>query len=167
MKLKILLTGLIFIFPYLGCTPTANKEDLDKIDLRISLLELQLNPYKTAYLTPGTDNYDIIDAGIGRLTISLDNVQPFANGSKVTLKIGNPTSATIDGVEADLEWGTVDKTGIPVNDTAKVKHVTFNEVLRAGAWTNVSCVLENTLPTELGFIRVKELSHSSIKLQIK
>ena len=52
--------------------------------------------------------------------------------------------------------------GSPKNEQARSREISVNESLRAGAWTNVS--LEAVPPTELGFVRVKEMSHRSINL---
>src|SRR6267143_1556607 len=92
--------------------------------------------------------------------------QAYANGSRVTLKFGNLMSATINGAKAKLEWGSVDEKGRPKTGTERSREVTFNESLRAGAWTNVSIVLDAVPPTALGFVRVKEMSHTGISVVV-
>ena len=118
----------------------------------------------TAFLTPGTDGYATIATDLGRITVKLANVQPYANGTRVTLELGNPLNATIDGTKATIEWGSVDQKGSPKNDTARSREVKFAESLRPGAWTNVQIVLEGVPPNDLGFVRIKEMTHSGIKL---
>lgn len=90
-----------------------------------------------AYLTPGAEGYSTIQTDLGCMTVSLENVQPYANGTRVTLRFGNLTSATVNGVKAKVEWGSVDDKGVPKKDTAKSRQVSFSQPLRAGAWTNV------------------------------
>jgi hypothetical protein len=94
----------------------------------------------------------------------LVNVQPYANGTRVTLRFGNLLSATINGAKAKLEWGSVDAKGSPKNESAQSREVSFTESLRAGAWTNVQVVLEGVPATELGFVRVRDLTHVGINL---
>ncbi|MBI1748057.1 MAG: DUF3251 domain-containing protein [Acidobacteria bacterium] len=117
-----------------------------------------------AYLTPGSDGYSTIQTDLGRVTVMLVNVQPYANGTRVTLCFGNLLSAAINGAKATLEWGAVDEKGTPKNDSARSREVKFAESLRAGAWTNVQVVLEGVPPTDLGFVRVKDMTHTGISL---
>lgn len=85
---------------------------------------------------------------LGSLAIALADVKPYANGSKVTLVVGNPTTATVTGFKVKLEWGSVDENGNPANEAAKSKDVTFVETLSGGSWTKMSAMLQ------LGFVRV-------------
>jgi outer membrane murein-binding lipoprotein Lpp len=117
-----------------------------------------------AYMTPGAEGYNVIRTDLGYLTVQLQNVEPYANGSRVTLRIGNVTGATINGAKAKIEWGSVDDKGSPQNDQAKSRDVEFSRSLRAGAWTNVPVVLEGVPATQLGFVRVKDVTHTGISL---
>ena len=117
-----------------------------------------------AYLTPGAGGYSVIESDLGHLTVQLMNVQPYANGTRVTLRFGNLTSATIDGAKATIEWGRVDGKGSPKNDEARTRDVIFDESLRAGAWTEVGVVLDGVPSQELGFVRVRNIAHRGIRL---
>jgi TolA-binding protein len=165
-----------------GCTDQAHVEALERqiavansrVDsLRDAVVRLEVDASvektlrrieKVAYLTPGSDGYSAIQSDIGRLTVSLDNIQPYANGARVTLRFGNLTSATINGAKAEVEWGSVDDKGSPINEAAKTREVSFTQSLKAGAWTTVQVVLEGVPPTELGFVRIRELTHTGISL---
>ena len=118
----------------------------------------------TAYLTPGSDGFSSLQTELGRITVSLENVEAYANGSRVTLSFGNPMSATLTGAKATVEWGTVDSSGVPDNASTKSKEITFTQAIRPGSWTNIPLVLEGTPPVSLGFVRVKALSHTGISL---
>lgn len=117
-----------------------------------------------AYLTPGAAGYSVIRTDLGPMTVSLENVQAYANGSRITLQFGNLTSATVNGAKVKVEWGSVDAKGSPNNESARSRDVTFTQALRSGRWTNAPIVLEGVPPTELGFVRVKEFGHSGIVL---
>jgi hypothetical protein len=101
---------------------------------------------------------------LGNITVKIADVTPYATGSKVSLQFGNLTSAKIDGLRAKLEWGTVDEKGSAQNDKAKSREVEFTESLAPGAWTQSELVLEGVPPTELGFVRLREVDHSGIGL---
>jgi hypothetical protein len=98
------------------------------------------------------------------LTVTLDDIKPYATGSRVTLKFGNPTNATLNDVSATLDWGAVDEKGLPRNDEAKSKQFSFSRSFAAGHWTVVDAVLDGVPPSSLGFVRVKELKNKGIGL---
>lgn len=122
---------------------------------------------RVAFLTPGSNGYSVLRYELGFLTVSFTNVEPYANGSRITLKFGNPLSASINGVEGTIEYGTVDEKGNPKNLEAKRKDISFSESLTGGAWTSVQIVLEGVPNDKLGFVRVKDLKHSGISLSSK
>ena len=117
-----------------------------------------------AYLTPGSDGYSVVQCDLGRMTVSLKNIEPYPNGSRISLQIGNLSSANINGAQARIEWGNVDEKGTPKNEEAHSREVKFAKSLRAGAWTTVPVVLEGIPPAALGFVRVKDVTHSGISL---
>jgi hypothetical protein len=140
------------------------KESVDRMESDRSWDKLERDAGSIAYLTPGSQGYSTIGMDLGRLTVQLANVQAYANGIRVTLRFGNSTSATINGVKATLEWGRVDAKGSPINDEARSREVTFDQSLRAGAWTEVHVVLDGVPPQEFGFVRVRDMSHTGIVL---
>jgi outer membrane murein-binding lipoprotein Lpp len=117
-----------------------------------------------AYLEPGDAGYSVVPFDLGNLTVQLSDVKPYANGSKVTLKFGNPLSSSINGLKATVQWGRVDAKGSPDNTNEKSKDFTFTETLRSGAWTSVPVVLDGVPPNELGFVRISAVSHTGISL---
>ncbi len=120
-----------------------------------------------AYLTPSSEGYSTIRFDLGVLTISIGNVVEYANGSRVTLQFGNPLSSTIDGLKAKIEYGEVDEKGMPHNEASKIKEVTFSDSLLSGSWTSVDVVLDGIPSSKLGFVRVREVSHTGIRLNKK
>ena len=188
MKTRM-LSVLVVLFLMTGCdakqlTPELSRK-LDEANTKLATLEGQISDLKNeidelkkqkafddffresdkyAYLTPGDEGYSAIRFDLGVLTVKLDDIKPYANGSKITLRIGNTLSAAIDGLTATLEWGKVDSAGTPINDEAKSKKVTLKEVLPPGAWTKTSLVLDGVKPSELGFVRLKGITHRGIRL---
>jgi hypothetical protein len=120
--------------------------------------------FTSAYLTPGSDGYQIVQTDLARLTVSLEDVKPYASGARVKVQFGNPTSSTIDGLHATVDWGSVDEKGLPKPDTTKSREVSFNESLRPGTWSTVSLVLDGTPPGALGYIRVRDVGERGIHL---
>jgi hypothetical protein len=113
-----------------------------------------------AYLTPGGEGYQAIEYTLGTLTVSLEDVRPYANGTRVILNFGNPTAAIVTGVSMDLEWGQ------RANDasTTKSRHITLPDDFRAGSWNRVPVVLDGVPPADFGFVRVNNFQNTGIKL---
>lgn len=120
---------------------------------------------KIAILYPGTDGYSSIKSDLGVLTVILDNVKPYANGSQVTLRWGNILNTTIDGLNMKIDYGSVDNGGNIVNENAKSRDYKMSKSLLPGSWNNVDVVLEGVRPENLGFIRINDLNHSGIRLK--
>src|ERR1700682_1459294 len=100
----------------LESTAKTLKASVDRVDRDKSFDQFIREAASVAYLTPGSDGYSVIQMDLGHMTVMLRNVQPYANGTRITLRFGNLTSATINGAKAKLEWGRVDSKGTPDND---------------------------------------------------
>lgn len=162
----------------LGCDSTADLRTerdllyarLDSLSARIDSLAMEMRFAKMedswnriAFLKPGTDGYAIVRTEIGNLTMSLEDVTPYANGSRVVLRVGNTTSAVLTGVKATVEWGSVDSTGVP-SGTPHSKEVTLTETLAAGSWNNLRVVLDGLPPADLGYVRVRDITSRGMRL---
>jgi hypothetical protein len=171
-----------------GCSGSSNKEIQSKLDEetgRLLSLQAEVDALKTlqgdlrerldgmqlmqsidriAYLTPGADGFQTIKTGIGYVTASLEDVKPYANGSKVTVRFGNPTNAELSSIKFKVEWGGVEKDGTPNQPTVRAREVSIIKDFKPGSWTSSELTLEGIAPTELGFVRIREFSAGSIQL---
>ena len=123
---------------------------------------------EVAYLTPGTRGYSVVRTDLAAVTVSLDDVQAYANGSKVKLNLGNTTNAKLDDAKMKVDWGSVDAKGTPINDEERTKDVKDVEVLKsmfAGSWTGLEVILEGMPPDKLGFVRIHDFSNDRIALR--
>lgn len=158
--------------PQLEARLQAEIAELEAVNQRLSneLSELKLNASfadfdKIAFLTPGDEGYSTLRYDLGVVTVKIIDVKPYANGSRISLQFGNLTSARVNGLKATLDWGKVNDKGFPENDLAKSREMSFNTPLAPGAWTVTQVVLEGVPPEELGFVRLKEVSHRGIGLR--
>jgi len=170
----LLATSLLFA----GCDNASLEKKLEATNAQIASLQKVLEKQsqnaeinemvagweKIAYLTPGSDGYSAVKFDLGAITVQLADVKPYANGSKVTLNFGNVLSASINGLKTKIDWGKVDGTGNVIQESTKTKEFSFIQMLRAGAWTPVTVVLEGIPPNELGFVRVHDITHTGIRL---
>ncbi len=117
-----------------------------------------------ALLRPGDSGYSALSYDLGVVTVQLADIRPYANGSKVSLKVGNPLYSSVQGLSAKIDWGSTDAEGSPISESARTKRVEVNEVLRPGAWTTTHLILEGVPPQDLGFVRVSQVTHGGIQL---
>ncbi|HAE42551.1 MAG TPA: hypothetical protein DCG34_06465 [Clostridiales bacterium] len=158
------------------------EEEIQNLKASLSSLQSELSTIKTrqlelewanmyedfkhiAFLKPGNSGYSTITFPMGVLTVSLDDIKQYANGTKVKLRFGNTLYSSISGVKAKLEWGGIDSDGTVIDDPNNTKDVSFTEDFKPGSWTSVSVVLDNIQPSDLGFVRIKNLTNDSIYLQ--
>ena len=107
----------------------------------------------------------------GFVYLILDNVEPYLDGVRMHLRVGNPMSASYSG-------GTMHVTYGPRLDSARTyeegyteryiaslhkKTIRFAKTLRAGCWTKIDCVLSPMKPSEFGTLQIS-ISTDSVSL---
>lgn len=143
------------------------RSDANFISLRDDVTQLNLDGIvnsmeKTAFLTTGETGYSNVRFDLGTLTVALENVTDFANGSKVVLRFGNPLSSDIEGLNLTIDYGEVGFDRKPIFETSKTKKVKFSDTLKPGSWTFVDTVLDGLPSSKLGYVRIREVSHTGI-----
>jgi hypothetical protein len=109
------LVAICFLF--VACAPQSGMEELrtelGAVSARLNAAEKKIAEFevfkraqqmqnglrdanKVAFLTPADSGYATVATDIGTLTVSLENVQAYANGSKIALRWGNPMSASVE-----------------------------------------------------------------------
>lgn len=180
--MRVATTISLFLFLSVGCTDSKVSNDLEKrvkelesssastnerlksLERDITNIRVLSNLNEDAYLVPSAEGYSIIKWDLGIMTVRLMDVQPYANGSRVTLLFGNISGASINGLKARVKWGRVDKDGLPDLGSEKSRDVAFEKKLRGSSWTSIPIVLEGIPPAQLGYVEVSNLSHSGIEL---
>jgi Protein of unknown function (DUF3251) len=110
-------------------------------------------------LTQGPDNYQVVRHELGAATISLKQVKANANGSALTLEVGNASSIRIAGFS--MEIGFQDPIDAHIERSLSFN---FQETLEPGRGTTVTLVLQDVDPARLGYIRVSNFRVKGILL---
>jgi hypothetical protein len=177
MKTSILTLGAAMA-ALTACSPQQSTSELESRiktleqehrKLKAELIEHKAEQFlesldRLALLKPGDEGYSTVQFDLGTLTVQLADVSPYANGSKITLRFGNLTSARVNGMKGKLEWGQLNEKGYPDLGSAKSRDIELSESLGPGAWTSVPLVIEGTPPPALGFVRLGSLGHRGIGL---
>ena len=143
-------------------TDLSNKIHEIYSDIRIE--KLWSESESAAYLTPGSEGFTRVRFGLGVMTVSIENVTPYANATKVTLRFGNVLSAMITGLSAKVEYGPVDGYGAARETETKTNVVRFSESLSRGAWTELDVVLDGIRSDQLGFVRLSDVTFQGVRL---
>jgi len=117
-----------------------------------------------AFLRTGTTEFAYIRTDVGKLSASLADIRPYANGSRVTLRFGNPTSAILTGVTFKVDYGPLDKAGIIVTDSSQTQQHSLNGDLPRGSWKNEDVVLDGVPTSSLGYVRIHDIHIGGMKL---
>ena len=132
-----------------------HKIDIDFAESRIQALE---DPDRSITLDATHTAFQKVETNNGWFLVSVQNVQPYANGQKLSLQIGNPLSATFVGCKLLVTWGRQFKKGDKYKDWESGLHkeeFTLVNTLQAGHWNSVSITLAPCMPEELAYLVVK------------
>lgn len=167
------ILALFAVIAASGCreAPTANskgsaQDRITALEKRVDVIEFDklINDQHAAFLKPSETGYSLIETDFGRITVTLANVQPYANGSQIVLEFGNPTSARFNTIKAKIEWGETDEKGVVKDDHARSIDWSPTEPLPGGSWHKYTLNLSDIPPTRLGWVRVSDFSVSAVNL---
>jgi hypothetical protein len=130
-------------------------------------LETRLNRFDSATFDFGEKGFQRLDCEAGFFLVVVEDAKPFANGVKVSLRIGNPHNASFSNLTLKVKWGKSmpkrvegaaaknwGKDYIEWKKSLTEKEFTFPETLRGGDWNYVELRLPNTKIDELGHLEL-------------
>ena len=158
---------LAIVFPViLGCQPQGDDAAGTRLDaLGDSLAALSTAVGAEVDLTPGDSAYSVLRIDIGSIAVTLDALAPYGSGSRISMTLGTPTSAGIDGLAATVSWGVPNAGGENSVAQGHSRRLTLAKSLPPGAWTKISFALDSVPPDQIGFLRLSEASATSIRLR--
>jgi Protein of unknown function (DUF3251) len=150
------------------------------LSTRIGNLAKQRSAYDSIALDPTEKGYGRIDTGSGFFLISVKDTTPYLDGYRVTLHIGNPTSARYDGFKLKIAWVSdypSQKPGESDEDYNKrteawsnsggEKEFSFTDTLYPGAWNTVSLVISPASAQEIRNLTIESMETSNLSLQVR
>lgn len=110
-----------------------------------------------ASITEGA-GYGVAKTPHGSVIITASGIQPYLDGYKVTLNIGNPSMISFSGSEIEVDWGlpwdTKDKTLAEIEKTRRTKKFSVAKDFPAGFYTPIEVALTPAKPAEVKTIEV-------------
>lgn len=110
---------------------------------------------KTALLSVTEKGYSVAEMPVGSLLIAVRDVTPYANGVKIKLDIGNPTSATFPGLKLQVAWANA-APGSKTYDinTYQKKEISTVGDIKPGLWNTEEIVLAPAKPDQLDYLSI-------------
>ena len=105
--------------------------------------------------SPGS--YQRINTDVGPLIVSLGSIEPYLDGYKVQLKVGNPLSVTFNGFVVRARWGPRYEKGQDYaagQAATQEKNTSRVEKLIPGSFASVDIILPSTVAKNVGFLSV-------------
>ena len=76
---------------------------IDRLDA--TNLDRAQRDHASVVLRPGEQGYSTIDAGVGQITIAISIIKAIDGGTRLTLQLGNPTTANLSAIRARVQYG--------------------------------------------------------------
>jgi hypothetical protein len=118
-----------------------------------------------AVLDPTDQGYAFVRTRAGSLLVAVDNMTPYGDGQKLTLRIGNPMAITFNGFTVQVKYGrrfpkTTDSAKWQEEykarqDSMREKEMKLTDTLRPGTWNKVTMILAPASPAEVGYLSIR------------
>ena len=151
------------------------RADLKFATAQIATLQQEISHpvamYGTVFLDPSEQSFQRLDAisGLGTFAVSIGDVQPYGDGVRIKLNIGNISDTTFNDAKLTLMYGKRMPFGKPGKNWAawsasmQTKKISLTRPLLPGNWNPTYIVLPQIKPSDFGLLEVS-ISTSQILL---
>ena len=127
--------------------------------------ELPTTDGKDAFLDVTKKDFSTVKSDVGTFLVSCQGVEPYLEGYKVHLQIGNPMAMLVSNPKITVEWGAaLPKPGVDMKDnnsayegwkkSLQQTSITLTSNLRPGFWNDVELVVSPAKANELAHFKV-------------
>ena len=152
--LAIALIVTVIVFSKLE---TLSKQ-VGPLSFDILLLKLQQKANDSIVIDPAEKGYGRLDTNSGFFFISCEDVQPYLDGYKLILNIGNPLYVKYDGFKLSIKYGRqFDFKTMNYGNwegSLKITEKAFTDELLPATWNKIEMVLAPAKPEEMRYIRI-------------
>jgi hypothetical protein len=102
-------------------------------------LEILAIPHTTATFDPQDEKkYTPLRVPAGTILAVLEKVEPYLDGYTISIRFGNPTTATYSGIKGKVQWGRkLDFKKDEAYNKLSEKMIDLPDSIPAGRWTSV------------------------------
>ena len=148
----------------------ASESVASDLQTRVFTLEIAQNNHESVLLDLTSRKYQRLDTDTGTFLVSVEDASPYLDGYRVTLNIGNTSSATYKGFDlhakwnAAYDWSKYDKASHDRWQKAiRSKDDSFTDSLDPGKWNKVDLLIPSTTGEQLGYF-VLSMETSTVSL---
>ncbi len=122
----------------------------------LSSLSNQVESHISATFDPATSSgYQYLNAGPVSLMLSIKDIKAYGAGTKIYVRIGNPSTAVLYGLDGVVSYGPSYSKEKTMGYLKWLKaqnsvHQSIPDTFYAGRWKTVSIILSNVKPDSLG-----------------
>ncbi|MEQ1781969.1 MAG: hypothetical protein ABMA14_11460 [Hyphomonadaceae bacterium] len=113
-------------------------------------------------LNAAQPEFQSLQTGVGQLFVSVQDIQPYADGFKLLLHVGNPSAATLYGGEGSISWYSAGSDG---TKSAQSKEFQVLKDIRAGFWTPVEVTISPAKSADLNALFVR-MNFNNVKMTV-
>lgn len=128
---------------------------VDDLSAKVILADAERERYQDARLTLTSRGFSRVDTSTGFFLVSVVNAQPYVNGYKVSLNVGNPLAADYDNVTMTFKWGRKWDQKQDYGEWEKGLKTKAERILtqlKGGTWNRVEVVLAPATTEEVAFL---------------
>ncbi|MDX6610935.1 MAG: hypothetical protein QOD75_121 [Blastocatellia bacterium] len=144
---------------------------IQQLESRVLELQLEMRKDNSAELDTTSDSYQKVNSNNGTFLVSVAKLEPYLNGYKIFLGIGNMTTATFSGFDLSLKWApkepAFNDNWLSWHQNKKTKSQHFTQDLLPGRWNQVEVILTPAQAHELGYLEVSIKTNEVILLSSK
>jgi uncharacterized coiled-coil protein SlyX len=145
--------GIEFRLKNLEQKTSSQASALSNLQFRPAMIER-----KSTVLDLSTTNYQYVESNAGRFLVYCESVQPYLDGQKLKLRIGNPNLITYSGFTLKAKWGRAEPDDFTEYENWRgslhEKELELAADLKPGVWNTVEFVLSPASATDLAYVEV-------------
>jgi hypothetical protein len=128
---------------------------------RMARFQVEKDRYSKVYLDASSKGFQRLDTNCGTFWVMLDDIEPYPDGYKLVLSIGNPYYAVFSGMKTLARWGPAFDGNVSEKDvsayeawekTLKEKEETVTHALRPGTWNKMTVILAPAKQEDLAYV---------------
>lgn len=169
MRRVLLCAATFALFPVANCQPTPKANDkVAVLEKQVADLRQQINMMEETisgivdhipfYNQPDIDvsqnGFVRIDSENGIFYVQVHDVEPYLDGVKVHLWVGNPALASYDGFTVRLRWRSRNDRTMDFYSKTHLVVQAFPSSIVAGMWSPIDLVIPGVTPSAIGFVQV-------------
>jgi uncharacterized coiled-coil protein SlyX len=152
------------VIAYFASQITRQQASISNLSVQVFYLNLKSDNTEGIFDAANSTGFSRINTHSGFFLVALKDVEPYLDGYKVNLDVGNPLAATYKNLKFQVSWGKKFDINQFTNDANAYqtwstnlhsKEISVPDDLSAGTWNKVQLVLSPAKSDELSYISIK------------